>query len=418
MDSRSTLVKPCSRRERQRGYVVFTVAALGIVLIGFAGLVFDVGSAKYYKRKAQSAADAGALGAAEDIYLHGSASTNQLAAQSDITSNGFTNGVNGAQVTVNIPPNTGTHTGDSHYAEVYVTQPVTTSFMQLLGFNTINVTARAVGGPGRTSACVYVLNPTVSNALSISGSSTVNLTCGVVNNSSAGTAGSLSGSACFSAPSYASVGGYSVSSSCAPNVPIVRTGTGSFPDPLANLPAPTVGPCNFTNFSRPVSTTINPGVYCGGITLTGGTLTMNPGLYILEGGGLNIAAGTGLTGSNITIYNTGNASYPNKPIKINGNTTLNLVAPTSGTYEGILFFTDRSITNTTANTVLGNDTSTIQGSIYMPTVPLQFTGNSTLVAYTTIVANTLSITGHATLRNDYSSLQNGAPLKGGAAVVE
>jgi hypothetical protein len=198
----------------------------------------------------------------------------------------------------------------------------------------------------------------------------------------------------------------------------VQTGTSSFPDPLASLPAPTVGACTYNNFSKAVSVTINPGVYCGGIKLTGGTLTMNPGLYILEGGGLSIAAGTGISGSGVTIYNTSGSGNPYKPITINGNTTINLVAPTSGTYEGVLFFTDRSITSTSGNTILGNDSSTVQGTIYMPTVPLQFTGNASLVAYTTIVANTLSVTGNATLRDDYSSLADGAPVKGGAAVVE
>ena len=189
-------------------------------------------------------------------------------------------------------------------------------------------------------------------------------------------------------------------------------------DPLATLAAPTVGPCDYTNYNKKVGVTINPGVYCGGITLTGGTLNLNPGTYILSGGGLTLKAGTSISGSGVTIYNTAANGYTYKPISFAGNTGINLSAPTSGTYEGILFYTDRTISNATANTITGNNSSVIVGTIYMPGVPLQFIGNATLTAYTVLVVDTLSLTGNATLNDDYSSLANGAPVKGGSIVAE
>ena len=192
------------------------------------------------------------------------------------------------------------------------------------------------------------------------------------------------------------------------------------PDPFANIAAPSVGGCTATNLNLNNNTTINPGVYCNGIVMSGGshTLTLNPGTYILAGGGLNMKAGTLITGSGVTIYNTAANGYGYKPVTFAGNTHVDLSAPTSGPMESMLFFTDRSIVNTTNNTLTGDNTSTIIGTIYMPNVPVQFIGNSTLIAYTVLAVRRLSLTGNATINDDYSSLQSGAPISAGAIVAE
>ena len=62
-------------------------------------------------------------------------------------------------------------------------------------------------------------------------------------------------------------------------------------DPLAGLTPPSVGACNYNNYNfSQGTTTMSPGVYCGGITIMGGTVTMQPGEYILDGGGLTIGS--------------------------------------------------------------------------------------------------------------------------------
>ena len=43
--------------------------------------------------------------------------------------------------------------------------------------------------------------------------------------------------------------------------------------------------------------TINPGVYCNGISVhAGATLTLNPGIYYLDQGSLSVNGGATLTG--------------------------------------------------------------------------------------------------------------------------
>jgi hypothetical protein len=403
-------------RSRERGYVLFAVAFSIIAIVGFAGLVIDVGMMQTYKRRAQTAADAGALGGALELFTYGSTNL-ALAVTHDVTANGFTTGVNGVTVVKNNPPASGQYAGKATYVEVIVSKQVPMTFMQALGFSAATVAARAVGGPGKSSTCVYVLNPTSSDALKVSGSAILDSNCGVMVNSNNAKAINISGSACVTAPKISAKGGYVDTSSCGSNV-TPTTGVATVLDPFASLAPPAVGACTSTAYASAASVVINPGVYCNGITVNGGTLTMNPGVYILSGGGLTLKAGAGIAGSGVTIYNTTANGYAYKPITSAGNTAINLTAPTSGAFESILIYTDRTITNTTANTITGNNTSIITGTIYMPGVPLSFTGNSTLIAYTVLAVNKLTLTGNASINDDYSSLANGAPVRSGAVVAE
>src|SRR6266849_8305979 len=134
-------------RSGQRGYVLFTMAAAIIGVVGFAGLVMDLGYGEYTRRSAQAAADAGAKAASLEI-LGGSTSYIDSAAQQDTANNGFKNGSDGVTVTVNHPPASGFYAAKGAYAEVIVSKTINTSFMSILGFPTMTVKARAVGGSG------------------------------------------------------------------------------------------------------------------------------------------------------------------------------------------------------------------------------------------------------------------------------
>jgi hypothetical protein len=102
-------------------------------------------------------------------------------------------------------------------------------------------------------------------------------------------------------------------------------------DPLAGVAVPAVGSvCDFTKWHN-ASTTLNPGTYCGGITISGGSnVTFNPGTYILLGGGLNISGDSSANGTGVTFYNTGNAEYAYKPVVVSGGSATSFSAPVSG----------------------------------------------------------------------------------------
>lgn len=190
-------------------------------------------------------------------------------------------------------------------------------------------------------------------------------------------------------------------------------------DPLGYVATPAVGSCNYNNYSAVAAATLNPGVYCGGLTInTSANVTLNPGMYTILGS-LNINGPT-LKGTGVTFYLTQNGTYPYGASTIqNVNSTLS--APTTGTYQGILYFSDRLLPAAQANLTMQNwnPGSKTDGIFYLynqelllSNIPLQ------PVNYLGVVADYISVhnTGFYPAAN-YSSLANGNPFHpvGGAA---
>src|ERR1039458_6745431 len=182
-------VRACGGRQ---GYVMVTMILSLTVLLSFLGLGIDVGYEEYVKTRMQAAADAAAVGGAQEVRASGS--TNLVtAAKGDAAANGFTDGSNGVAITVNNPPATGYSTADSTAVEVLISQSVPTFFMELIGISSGTVRARSVARLGSGPTCFYALDPAVSGAFSVSGGVTVQINCGVAVDSSSATALSVSG---------------------------------------------------------------------------------------------------------------------------------------------------------------------------------------------------------------------------------
>ena len=176
--------------------------------------------------------------------------------------------------------------------------------------------------------------------------------------------------------------------------------------------------CGAVDITGNGSVTLPPGKYYGGIKITGNAnVTFSPGTYILAGGGLTVTGNSTLKGTGVTFYNTSATGYAYAPIDLTGNETANFSAPTSGTFEGFLFFQDPSIAVGSAGiTVVGNSSSTFEGIIYSPNTAVTYVGNSGGSGYTILIGYTISMSGNSTftIGNNYSSLANGAPIKSSA----
>ena len=140
------------------------------------------------------------------------------------------------------------------------------------------------------------------------------------------------------------------------------------PDPLAFLPIPD-GSAVPVRSAAPLTVnsllpiTLQPGMYKGGLRVTGGSVVvMAPGVYIMEGGGFKVDGLATVTGLGVTVYNTTSATYAAGPITVNGLGKVVLTAPLSGTYQGINFFQNRSMTQ--AVSVSGLGLTTITGVVY------------------------------------------------------
>jgi len=407
------------RHAARSGFILVTMIVSLTVLLAFLGLAIDVGYEQYTKVRMQTAADAAALGGARELAASGSSNL-VSAAQGDAATNGFTNGQSHVTVAVNNPPSTGYSTSDSTAVEVLIYQKVPTFFMQVLGFSSGSIRARAVAhvGGGGGGACFYTLDPSMPSAFSVSNGVNVSSSCGIIVNSNSATALTATGGAHLSAPSISVVGNYTISNGATIS-PAPTHGATAASNPFSTLQTPTVGACTYTSYSVPYGTvTLNPGTYCNGLNIGGGaTVTMNPGTYIMKGGGLHFAGGSHVTGSGVMIYDTYGGGYSYQPIIFDNGTSETLTAPTTGTYAGILLFQDPTVVGGGASSFAGGTSANLTGTLYFPTTALSFS-NGASAAYTIIVADSVNFTGGVTLKNDYSSLPGGSPIKGSVALSE
>jgi Flp pilus assembly protein TadG len=385
----------------ESGQTLISVALSLTCILGFVGLATDVGTMFHAKRNMQIAADAAAIaGAAELPYGTTDMTT---AAQDASGQNGVTNGVNNAVVTVNSPPKNGVYLGLAGYVEAIVSQPQPTFFMQLFKRTSMTVAARAVATNGASNGCVYTLGTSGTDIL-LNG--TVNLTaasCSITDNSSnAGSALLANGNVTLDAQSIGVVGGVTNNGGSLTPTPV--TGIAPVSNPLAFLTPPAnPGGCVskvFNGSGGPLS----QGCYSG-ITINGSniTVTLGAGLYFITGSFI-------VNGSNVTVSGTGVTLYfPTTAASFtdNGNTTLNLSAPTSGADNGILFYQNPSDTNTL--TINGSSTSNLKGIFYAPTANLVVNGSGSTNFYTAFVVGSLTFNGTGTLK-DYSTINGGSPL--------
>ena len=116
-----------------------------------------------------------------------------------------------------------------------------------------------------------------------------------------------------------------------------------------------------------------------------------------------------MSGTGVTIY------LQNGGVNMTGGATVNLSAPTSGTYQGILFYQARG--NITESTLVGGTTQLMNGVLYFPSARLNYTGGSTVNATaTTIVADTLNMVGNSYISAAATTQFTG--VTGGVFIVE
>lgn len=418
-----------------RGGVTIIVTLALVTMFALLGLVFDVGYGYYIKQTAQGAADAAALAAVVAAEPTGAAliSCNPVtlcqtsyvcpASPTNLTNfgtgclyakqNGFTTA---GKQTVTIsggmgnPSSVSGMTNARYWVQVETRQIMGTTFLNFVGATSADVRARATAvltGMG-DQVCIYVMDPSSSSAVTLGGSADVETNCAMYVNSSSATALMGTGSANLSTPATYIVGSYLLGGA-AFLLHLPTVGASTMPDPLASLPAPSYGACDHTSFSSNGGTvTLNPGVYCNGISITNGTANFNPGTYILNGGGLTIGGSSNVYGSGVMFYNTAATGYTFGAISIAGGTRSSLSSPTSGTYQGILFYQDRAISSNVQNSIAGGSDLSISGTIYMPTGLLSFAGGTNSSPLTSaIVCKKLNVSGGAYFQLDPTGARTG-----------
>ncbi|SEG42563.1 Putative Flp pilus-assembly TadE/G-like [Bryocella elongata] len=444
-------------RDQTGQALIISAIALSMV-VGFLGMAVDVGHLWQVKRQLQTAADSAALAAAMEIRTCGSLPNCQAmqdAASSAITENGYstptvyTNCTNvtstGLSLTINDPvcamgasdPNY----GSTRAVEAVVTTYTPTYFARIFGFGNFKVGARAEAA--RTSAgCVYALDPSGDNAVTID--IALMAACSIIDESASPYALTCLLSFTVTAPRIRVTGGDAgLLCGIVPH-PQLNAARPTPNDPLAYLTPPSTTTCGtstrspyfgsssmltLTALNGPV--VLNPGTYCGGINIAVlANVTFNPGTYVIESnntgllglpaGGLSISLLSTVSGSGVTFYNYGPVGGITflAPSVLGLLGSVNLTAPTTGSYPGILFWQDAS--NTTPATILASGPwgSKLEGAFYFPSASVNYAVDG-VANYNILVAKDIVFlaTIGSVFNANYNSLPGGSPLSDDSAVL-
>lgn len=389
------------RLAADRGGAVAVMLALMLpVVVGVAALAVETGLWFSERRELQNAADAAALSGAFELTAGRRTTVTQSA-----LADGRRNAAD-ATFAVRFPPSSGPFTGNTSAVEVTVTR-TQTLLLSALFLGDMQVGARAVARVGTLGdPCILALERVESSTAGFTGSADIVLReCGVKANSSSAQALTVSGSSSLTAAFVETVGGYEVSGSGRLDVGSTMTNAAVTEDPFRNLPNPSVGGCTHSNYKQNGTATLSPGVFCNGLDLGAkANVTLSPGTYVVKGGSVKINGGAQVSGTGVTIFLTGSAG-DYAQMDINGGAEVDLTAPGSGPYAGVLFFQDRNAPTGGDNKFNGGSTMSLNGALYFPGQQVAFQGNtSNAGGCTRIVADTVSFTGDAALGNACASL--------------
>ena len=370
-------------RAHERGQALPVIAVCFVVICGFVAFAVDVGANQYRQRMQQTAADAAAIAGASEVQYSSLSSDVTAAAQADATSNGFTSDANNT-VAVNWPPVSGNYVGNASAVQVVITSTRSNVFGGIIGQGSTSVvtTATAILTSNGTAPCVYQLNP--AGQFTENSGTIYAPTCGIIAN---GASSYNNGTITAASVGYAGTISVNtvtwVDASPAPSIPAT--------DPCAQISGcayltdnpPSSNSCDHTNllYNGGQTVTLQPGVYCGGLTLNGGVnATFNPGLYVFTGNvisnGGNILTGTGVT-----------FDFKSGSVTLNGSETATLTAPTTGNYANVLFYQPKA--NASAPTLNAGNLGSLIGALYFPGATV--TGNASGDYWTLLIAGSITL---------------------------
>lgn len=425
--------------EKAGGSMVMVAFAMPIVL-GMAGLGLDVTMWYLDRRENQTLADNIALAAIMEVNRDRNVTDGKLEnlAFEEAKRAGFLEDNSILTIEVNRPPLSGPNQ-TNEFVEVIVSEQSQLMFAGLVLNGPVSVEGRSVGAVVTTGQhCILALDNTMDGAVTVSGNGTVTVNCGVASNSSSNAALQIVGGSAKLEAEPAQVfgdiddphGGLITST---PPQTLSERIEDPYYDHLINnalLPKlsgscksgaePKFGVVKGGTLGNPVKLnpnyTTNTAAYCGGIQITAGAVVhFNPGVYVIDEGDLSIAAGATVTGTDVTfIISAWDPGASDKKtayvgvFNISSGADVELIAPTSGDFSGMLFIEDPVAAASYSpsgtletNTFSGGTEMKLTGAIYAKTREVRFAGDSTAGnGCLQIVAAKVELTGSASLIND------------------
>lgn len=414
------------RLASDRSGVTAIVTGIGLtMLLGFAGAAVDVAYWLNSTRGLQSAADQAAYSAAVAAGSAGcSSSTYEQQARAVAAARGYINGQN-ATVAISCRSSDVSFT-----VRIDQDQPRWFTNLFLSSAPRASASATSQAAAKVSDICVLALDGTnvdegvignSASAIWLNGNAGANLHCSVGVDSSNSASLSAGGSSSLTATSFYLVGDMqgtpsgSATIATSPTANNILTYQTAIADPYLGRTIPAHSSCGSYSMTTYSSTgTVNPGVYCGGLTIGGNAPSAHvlaPGIYYIVGnGGLSISSKATITSTGgVTFVLTGNSANGYASVTINGGANIALNAPTTGPTGGMLFFQDRNAPFTggsssssscgagnAQNQINGGSGQLLTGALYFPNQSLCYGGNSSTTGAgrcTQIIARQISFTG-------------------------
>ena len=322
--------------------------------------------------------------------------TTQALSDSEVANNLITTGiVNGIQNSSDVAIS----------AKIQYTVPLFFSALAL-GHSTITLSATAVAEliPGQIGKyCILALDTATTADIQFSNGAAVDLSaCGIQVNATGTDALYLTGGADLIATSVSIGGGYAINNGATMNISgavatnVATPGVNPYANVVVPTPSTTCAPVNtfIAGQNIPAAT------YCNGLNISYGTVTMGPGLIIINGGNFAPAGGSTVNAANgTTIVLTGSSSSSIGTAQIANGTTINIVAPTTGPTKGIAILQDPRAGTAASNLAGGTDLN-ITGALDFPSSIVDFSnGSSSTSSCTQLIAFQIVFTGGARLGN-------------------
>lgn len=171
------------------------------------------------------------------------------------------------------------------------------------------------------------------------------------------------------------------------------------PDPLAHLATPSE---SLRPVGRCTAGLCTPGVYAGPLSISGGDVRFEPGVYLLRKG-MSVTGQATVRGDGVTLFNGCGTGAPpgcassQGSFSISGQATVRLAPATSGPYRGILLFQSRS--NTATGSISGGaQTSSYGGILYSPSGGFSLAAGGGGLDLGAVVGRDLAVSGNGTVR--------------------